>query len=98
MDKEKIALDLAELGDTAEEVASTLLKLGCKGTRCANSCPIAVYLKGKGYENPRALRHQIEARSLGGNEIAKLDTPPPISRFISAFDDGSFAQLRLEGW
>lgn len=77
---------LAALPDTANEIAVHLYGLGVRGVReddCA--CPIAMYLKGLGFERVKVDRFQIEVWS---TEHGDEDATPSkgVADFIRRFD------------
>lgn len=80
---------LAALGNTADEVAETLRRLGVTGQRVvADSCPVANYLREfAGVGHPAMSPAWIK---LGDGWIA---TPAPVARFVARFDLGEFPDL-----
>lgn len=90
---------LAELGDTAAQVAATLEAGGHTGRRGSSGrCPVAVYLlhsdlaitiAGVGDETIDLYFESDES----GFDVEYIDTPQAAAEFIRAFDGGAFAQL-----
>lgn len=77
--KEKAMELLKTLGNTADEVADSLRKMGIKGQRFkCSECPIGIFLARNGV----SLYDVIDPPSSGN------DLPGPIVAFISEFDIG----------
>lgn len=91
---------LDNLGPEVNDVAATLIEAGAQGVpRDANSCVIAAYLHAVlGAE--RAV-HRVKVCSIGVDFVlgtwwrrrAWVAHPPPVRRFIRAFDHGMFPPL-----
>jgi hypothetical protein len=82
---------LAELGDTADEVADTLRAKGIKGRpKSGCGCPVARLLEREGYTQPwvhgeiYVERDDLELR---------VDFTEAIEQFIERFDDGVYLDL-----
>lgn len=89
----KLERVLSDLGDSPETVASFLEGQGVKGRRYApQRCPVAVYLQ-RVFPDVGYLEVGPLWIPLGP---ARVNTPPPIRRFIDAFDDGQFPALEIE--
>lgn len=88
--EELIREKVAELGDTAAEIAASLQRLGIKG-RCGGmrSCPLYNYLRS-------LFGDLIAFVDTGGVGIAGggwVDLPDVIGEFVNAFDRGHFPAL-----
>lgn len=79
---------LADLGDSAEQVADALAEKGITG-QCENpnGCPIFNYLTNQGFAVHSVGDEVIE---VDGEEI---DTPSAIASFIYGFDQGEWPEL-----
>lgn len=93
---------LSELGDTAEEVAVSLLNAGCRGKRCeSNDCPIANYLCKRLFEDCLIGVHAttVTTRREGDESDyfrSEHRMPAPCRDFVTLFDDGFFSALDKE--
>lgn len=89
---------LDALGNTRYEVAATLTHLSIKGKFDDSSyCPIANYLRFKGYASPTALTYHIGVE-IGDGKSGILSCfyivpSAPIQDFILAFDRMEFPEL-----
>lgn len=89
----KIATALAELGDTADAVANTLLARDIKGY-CKNPvrCPIShVILAVPGVETCEVL--DAHAIVWTAHREFEVTLPEPVATFVTWFDDGMFLAL-----
>lgn len=87
-----IAQLLAELGDTADDVADRLRALGIKGERgVGEHCPIANLLHSNGYEGAEVDTDTIYPEGSFGD--VEVDAPEPVEEFIRRFDDGVYLDL-----
>lgn len=88
--------DLDALGSTPTEVAENLLRLGCKGRKKSScNCPVANYLKLKGYSNPWVDDVMIYISEEEHDE--SLSPPTPIYTFIKDFDRDLYPDLIFQG-
>lgn len=91
----KLLRDLGALGETRAEVAKSLRALGIKGMRRnVVHCPIANYLRHKGYVPDIVSTNGVGVWvSLDGTTavVIVVDTPKPIASFIGAFDTNRIA-------
>lgn len=87
----KLTNDLTALGDTEQAVAKKLEELDCKGTHDSLDCPIANYLKRLGYEDIDVCPDDVFASK--DNMPLGIETPLPVSNFITTFDDGGYPSL-----
>lgn len=83
---------LRTLGETAEEVAATLERLGVKGTHHCKTCPISVAV----WEH---FKHPV---SSGGGwvcsteiDLLKVFAPEGVRVFIPRFDKGQYPNLEV---
>jgi hypothetical protein len=84
---------LDALGNTRYEVAAILTQLSIKGKLDdASHCPIANYLRFKGYAWPIALSNRIVVE-IGDGESGYIVPSAPIQDFILAFDRMEFPEL-----
>jgi hypothetical protein len=87
---------LMDLGDNAEQVASSLKEQGIKGYHSCYSCPIARFLIKNGAVYGRcAVASLISlswdlASEAGANSF---DPPVGVRMFITAFDSGAYPEL-----
>lgn len=80
---------IAGLGANPTEIAATLANKGIVGIPgCPQFCPLAVYLRGQGYEYP-----SISTRITVGESRVEYDLPLPALMFVSAYDSGAFPEL-----
>lgn len=88
------ALHLLEaLGDGSPKIADTLESLGIKGrVGSPNDCPIARYLRSKGFTCASVSSRKIEARADRGWH--DMVTPEPVRQFLFEFDRGLFPTLQ----
>lgn len=87
---------LDELGDFPGAVAAALKEQGIKGRRAnSNYCPIANYLKSKGYRNPSVTEDCIDVVEENDAPcvVTECITPDVIVDFISGFDSGLYPDL-----
>ena len=83
---------LAELGDSANQVADALIDKGITGgCENPNGCPIFNYLTAEGFAVQSVGDEVIE---VDGEEI---DTPNQIAEFIHAFDQHEWPRLLGDG-
>jgi hypothetical protein len=87
--------DLKALGESEQEIYSNLLSQGCKGIRMEETyCPIAMYLKNKGYDSP-----SVDADCIYTNDVDMDDSmggvcpEQPLRSFIQDFDSGLYPDL-----
>jgi hypothetical protein len=88
---------LAELGDTADAVAASLVAAHCRGMRSsAYRCPVANYLRTIGWQDPDvdSVVFSIYDGAMG-DKIAEGVLPVPVRRFIDDFDRGLYGDLIL---
>lgn len=84
--------DLNQLGKNCDEVAKTLLKAGCRGKKNSlGECPIAHYLRKKGYHHPLVLPTYIVV----GEEPNRIgmEAPALITAFVNRFDRKLYRDL-----
>lgn len=88
---------LNELGDTADEVAGTLLGKGIDGNHSMHTCPVANYIRDntgvKVGVVPSETSYQDEWYCGRFNYI---DNPLAVRKFVKAFDEGAFPALYKE--
>jgi hypothetical protein len=85
--------DLDALGSTPTEVAENLLQLGCTGRKNSScSCPVANYLKLKGYSHPSVF-DETDPTIYIDLEKYPLCLTAPVATFIRAFDRGLYPDL-----
>jgi hypothetical protein len=84
--------DLTALGRSAEDIVHSIRSLDIKGVvRCSSSCPIANYLKGKGWDNPMATQSYVAASNEGEQFYFQLTMP--LHNFIVMFDREDYPDL-----
>lgn len=83
---------LTQLGDTADDVAQTLLTGGYLGRRddCAN-CPVAKYLRASGVYDAWVDQHEVTSGIVG-----QVTLPKPVILFVQEFDSFGYPDL-IEG-
>lgn len=89
----KLKLVLEQLGNTANEVATSLRRAGVRGRqRHIRLCPVARLLRR---HFGRALAGPISCGIGGGGDTAAIvvDTPAAVEAFMYAFDDGCYPDL-----
>lgn len=87
-----IEQDLVALGETADEVAGTLLSLGaCGNVGEPRSCPVFIYLNHKGHTQVK----EVDDRSISTYDNNDYATPEPVAAFILAFDEGKYPSLDI---
>ena len=91
---------LRQLGDTADEVAESLRRAGCRGyTASAHGCPVARYMQGLGFKG-----FQVGAsgyyRGPGhmGVMSAKGHNARGVGEFILRFDRGEYPDLEKSSY
>lgn len=98
---------LAALGDHEDQVAANLKARGITGEQdnCSR-CPIAVYLLRSdlvptlvevGEDQAQLIYGTGADWHAGGDDFINVLLPEPVRRFITAFDDGDYAQLAAGG-
>jgi hypothetical protein len=88
--------DLDALGSTPTEVAGNLFRLDCKGRKHSScNCPVANYLKLKGYSNPWVDDVIIYFKE--EQDYESLSPPTPICTFIKDFDRNLYPDLIFQG-
>jgi hypothetical protein len=84
---------LAELGNTADEIAVALIAKGMRGHRkIGTCCPIATYL-GSTFDAPEVTENSI---AIGRLEEPWIHTPHHVVEFITRFDDGEWPELDID--
>jgi hypothetical protein len=91
---------LAELGDTSNAVAHTLIELECRGEREEGSaCPVFHYLtRAKGIERiERVVRDEVWLGdgpfTLDDLPEERVPLPLPVQEFVDEFDAGAWFEL-----
>lgn len=89
---------LRDLGRTKDEVAKSLAKAGIRGVpgnhRC---CAVARYLVERGLERVTVNAGVVWRDGNGRrNEIAPVDIPVAVHRFVTAFDLREYPELIVE--
>ena len=103
--KEQVISLLKALGDSGDEVAESLTKLGIMGSPCSSfACPIAKYLLKVGIatnvsRNGVSPRHSNDWWHISFIEVRAFDrafdrTFDGISEFIRRFDSGNYPKCR----
>ena len=91
-----IATALRALGKTEKEVAETLRRAGVRGAPMKPcGCPVAIWLTAQCGEATRVSVppwHPSRPSRLHANDIP---LPPPVARFVEAFDRGYYPDLCL---
>lgn len=83
---------LSVLGTTTDDVAASLRRLEIRGLRrTPQKCPIAKYLRMRGFEVMGSYNHFIE---LPGGRYGR--TAEVITQFMKRFDEGEFPFLDIE--
>jgi hypothetical protein len=96
---------LAQLGPDTETIVRRLGGAGVRGTPTnAEHCAVAMYLRAVMTADPRVRSVSVGNTSVmvsppqGWRRSVAVSLPPPVRRFIEAFDDRRFPQLeRMEG-
>jgi len=97
MNAEEVWDALNALGNSAEEVAESLGKLGIKGTLGdADTCPVAYYLKSKGLKDAFVTSNMVREGTSAGFSDLRVDIPLSVQFFIEHFDDGAWPEMVLE--
>ncbi len=85
----KLLGDLCDLGNTIDAVAAKLRAAGVKGLKMnARHCPVAAYLRSKGYEDVRVGTTITTVGSLLAHQ-----NPPAVVGFINLFDHDAYPDL-----
>ena len=89
MTEDMIHAVLESLGSTSDEVAATLLAMGCKGTQCDGcGCPVAKALeRAFPGESPSVDAEEVD---VGPFSVA---TTKAVGEFVSGFDLGHYQEL-----
>lgn len=82
---------LKALGPTSQAVAANLAKRGVKGRTGAKSCPLANYLKLRGFTKPIVGRQHYWLRD--GREPSRY-LPFHLQVFVRKFDAGMYPELQ----
>lgn len=84
---------LAELGNTADEIAAALIAKGMRGSRKVGTCcPIANYLSVT-FAAPEVTENSI---AIGRVEDPWIETPNHVREFITRFDGGEWPELDID--
>jgi hypothetical protein len=84
---------LAELGNTADEIAAALIAQGMRGTRKNGlCCPIAAYLSVS-FDAAEVTENTV---AVDGRNQTWLPTPEHVVEFITRFDDGEWPELDID--
>lgn len=90
--KEFLVQTLEELGDDADSIARNLAREGCKGFPGNGAeCPVARYLKKKGFSNPTVCITDIVVEN--NNNLIVIQTPLGVEDFLGDFDQGVYPEL-----
>jgi hypothetical protein len=77
---------LAQLPDDADEIAAYLIEQKCSGFReTGESCPVANYLTGQGFERVFVETGYVKAWADGDEHF--IPTPEPVASFVRRFDE-----------
>src|SRR5262245_46398707 len=96
--RQALRQDLENLGATAEEVAATLAKDGCKGQRRqAWNCPVSDHLARIGWSFPSALETHCSVTNPQGAGRILVTNPEPVRQFVADFDQGRHPHLEGRG-
>lgn len=113
-DHDKVLELLRELGDSPEEIAQSLQARGIQGVRNAScSCPLALYLRSKGYPYARVhVRYtedditgddseEVESALVEGalpsDSRERVEIPTVFAKFVESFDNGLYPALVQPG-
>lgn len=89
---------LAALPNTTDGIAAFFRERGIRGPiRQPRGCPVAVYLRQKGFTNIYAGPMLITATAPNG-EIQSEITPQHVAWFVSRFDMRHWPELIETGW
>lgn len=84
---------LAELGNTADEIAAALVAKNMRGHRKSGTCcPIATYLSAT-FDTPEVTENSI---AIGRREQPWIHTPLHVVEFITRFDGGEWPELDID--
>ena len=93
---------LQELGNTSEEVVAKLRAEGIKGKMSApGSCPIACYLKRKGFYKPSVTQYDVSVVTdepdpdLLPRTYHYVKNTEAIKMFVIEFDHGRYPELEI---
>ena len=87
---------LVALGETPQEVSASLKRLGISGIcRSPRGCPIAKYLKGKGFNEVVASASTVSSRWFSEDTYYEISvrTPSGVGVFMNQFDVGEYMDL-----
>jgi hypothetical protein len=80
---------LRALGESPDEVAASLLALGCRGMPAQHSsCPVARYMLARGFEGAA-----VDNRRMEWDDGRRVVLPPPVFDFVRRFDQGEYPAL-----
>lgn len=97
--RRRIEGSLAELGDTPEDVAAQLNRLGCRGQRKhGEDCPVHNFLTNRVWLDVSYLHVDYEAIEFddGHDLFQRADVPDAVAEFITRFDKGEWDFLAKE--
>jgi hypothetical protein len=93
----KLAQLVSSLGNTADEIAGNLHKMGILGKQfCDEDCPASNFLKMHGYVFPSVYLSQtvtFPSEDAPDDNMIEIDNPPQLSDFIHNFDEGMYPDL-----
>lgn len=97
MPHDSVSFLLESLGDTPEDVAASLRKLGCRGySHCPGTCPVARFLLSVGCTDIVVSHIWLVATGPNG-QVASHRMPPAVGAFVLRFDDGWYPELVERG-
>lgn len=88
---ERLIATMVALGDTADDVARSLVTAGARGERKkCDLCPVARYLTGA-MSSP--ISCGLSTALPIGRNIGMVPIPAPLAAFIVRFDEGQYPEL-----
>jgi hypothetical protein len=86
--------DLKALGESPQEIYSNLLREGYKGVMGEEKlCPVAMYLRVKGYESPSVGDDCISIENVDMGGMGGVCPEESLRVFIQNFDEGLYPDL-----
>jgi hypothetical protein len=94
MELDQIKDLLDGLGDTPEQIADKLIRLGITGVKeDSASCPIANYFNSLGYDCCAGITMLCFYEEANEWPVRRMLLPEVVSNFVQLFDSGSFPEL-----
>lgn len=94
MSREELAVLLHALGETADAVAASLRRAGCRGVRGDPVlCPVAAYLRRHAVAYPLVWPDEALAQAWPPGGTVRCRTPRGVAAFLVRFDKARYPDL-----